>query len=283
MKSNRIIQIVLLVLIVVFVAAAGFLYKSNSSETNKQKGLNDTLAKNEATYNSGLAQKAALEKTAADLASQLASAKALLANTHFQSSSESIEYDRILYAMADSAKLRLTNISATSATDFNEQNNTYQVTTFNFTIEGLSPDAIFSKTADDADYISTVVSNLLAFSNAVAASPDFGTAIMQPVNITIPPVMTDTAIQAEIDGINANIKAELKDAINALTIQIQTDNADTLTQDQISALVETETDKLVAQTLSAKSADDVKALVEQANIQRPSATFTINVWTYKGA
>ena len=283
MKSNRIIQIVLVVLIIIFAAAAGFLYKSNSSETNRQKGLNDTLAKNEATYNSGLAQKASLEKTATDLASQLASAKALLANTHFQSSSESIEYDRILYAMADNAKLHLTTISATSATDIVEQNNTYQVTTFNFTIEGLSPDTIFSKTADDADYISTVVSNILAFSSAVAASPDFGTAIVQPVNITIPSIMTDIAIQAEIDGINANIKAELKDAINALTIQIQADNADTLTQDQISALVETETDKLVAQTLSAKSADEVKALVEQANIQRPSATFTINVWTYKGA
>ena len=283
MKSNRILQIVLVVLIVVFAAAAGFLYKSNSSETNKQKGLNDTLAKNQATYNSGLTQKAALDKTAADLASQLASAKASLAGIHFRPSSQSIEYDKILYALADNAKLRLTSITATPPADFNEQNNTYQLTTFTVTVEGLSPDAIFSKTADDADYISTVINNILAFSNAMATSPDFDTAIVQPVNITVPELMTDSDVQALIDGINAKIAAEIKDDINALTIQIQTDNADTLSQDQIDALVKTETAKLVAQTLSAKSADDVKALVEQAGVQSPSAIITINIWTYKGA
>jgi len=283
MKSNRILQIVLVVLIVVFAAAAGFLYKSNSSEVNRQKGLKDNLTKNEAAYNSGLAQKAALEKTATDLANQLASAKSLLAGIHFRPSSESIEYDRILYSIADANKLRVTNITTAPPGSISELNNTYQVTSFNVTVEGLSPDAIFSAAKDDRDYIAGVISNLLAFSNAVAASPDFDTAIIQPVSITIPSAMADAEIQSEIDGINAKIASELKDAIATLTAQIQADNADTLTSAQITALVQTETDKLVAETLKAKSADEVKALVQQANIQSPSATFTINVWTYKGA
>jgi hypothetical protein len=283
MKSNRILQIVLVVLIVVFAAAAGFLYKSNSSEVNRQKGLKDNLTKNEAAYNSGLAQKAALEKTATDLANQLASAKSLLAGVHFRPSSESIEYDRILYSIADANKLRVTNITTAPPGSISELNNTYQVTSFNVTVEGLSPDAIFSATKDDQDYIAGVISNLLAFSNAVAASPDFDTAIIQPVSINIPSAMTGAEIQSEIDGINAKIALELKDAIATLTAQIQADNADTLTPAQITALVQTETDKLVAETLKAKSADEVKALVQQANIQSPSATFTINVWTYKGA
>ena len=283
MKSNRILQIVLIVLIVVFAAAAGFLYKSNSSEVNRQKGLKDNLTKNEAAYNSGLAQKAALEKTATDLANQLASAKSLLAGIHFRPSSESIEYDRILYSIADANKLRVTNITTAPPGSISELNNTYQVTSFNVTVEGLSPDAIFSAAKDDRDYIAGVISNLLAFSNAVAASPDFDTAIIQPVSITIPSAMADAEIQSEIDGINAKIASELKDTIATLTAQIQADNADTLTSAQITALVQTETDKLVAETLKAKSADEVKALVQQANIQSPSATFTINVWTYKGA
>jgi hypothetical protein len=283
MKSNRILQIVLVVLIVVFAAAAGFLYKSNSSEVNRQKGLKDNLTKNEAAYNSGLAQKAALEKTATDLANQLASAKSLLAGVHFRPSSESIEYDRILYSIADANKLRVTNITTAPPGSISELNNTYQVTSFNVTVEGLSPDAIFSATKDDQDYIAGVISNLLAFSNAVAASPDFDTAIIQPVSINIPSAMTGAEIQSEIDGINAKIALELKDAIATLTAQIQADNADTLTPAQITALVQTETDKLVAETLKAKSADEVKTLVQQANIQSPSATFTINVWTYKGA
>jgi hypothetical protein len=282
MKSNRILQIVLVVLIVAFAAAAGFLYKSNSSEVNRQKSLKDNLTKNQAAYNSGLAQKAALEKTAADQASQLASAKALLAGIHFRPSSESIEYDRILFGIADSAKLLITNITATPPTAFTEQNNAYQVTTFTVTVKGFSPDAIFTAPKDDADYITGIVSNIMAFSNTLATSTDFDTAIIEPVNIMVPKAMTAVDVQAEIDVINAKIAAELKDAIAALTAQIQTDNGDTLTQDQIGALIKTETDKLVAQTLAAKSADEVKALVEQAGIESPSATFTINVWTYKG-
>jgi hypothetical protein len=271
------------VLIVAFAAAAGFLYKSNSSEVNRQKGLKDNLTKNEAAYNSGLAQKAALEKTTADLANQLASAKSLLAGVHFRPSSESIEYDRILLGTADSAKLLITNITATPPVAFTEQNNTYQVTTFTVTVEGLSPDGIFATSKDDADYITAVVNNILVFSNAIATSPDFDTAIIQPVNINVPNHMTAADIQAEIDGINNKIRTEIKNAIDALTSQILTDNADTLTQDQIAGLVQTETDKLVAETLKAKSADEVKMLVEQSGIESPSATITINIWTYKGA
>jgi hypothetical protein len=283
MKSNRILQIVLVVLIVAFAAAAGFLYKSNSSEVNRQKSLKDNLTKNQAAYNSGLAQKAASEKTATDLANQLTNAKASLSSVHFQRSSESIEYDRILLGIADGAKLLITNITATPPTAVTDQNNTYQVTTFNITVEGLAPEAIFATSKDDADYITAVVNKILAFSDAIAASPDFDTAIMQQVNINVPNHMTAADIQAEIDGINNKIASELKDAITALTVQIQTDNADTLTQDQIASLIKTETDKLVAETLKAKSADEVKALVEQAGIESPSATITINVWTYKGA
>jgi hypothetical protein len=283
MKSNRILQIVLVVLIIAFVAAAGFLYKSNSSEVNRQKSLKDNLTKNQAAYNSGLAQKAALEKTATDLANQLASAKSLLAGVHFRPSSESIEYDRILLGTADSAKLLITNITATPPVAFTEQNNTYQVTTFTVTVEGLSPDGIFATSKDDADYITAVVNNILVFSNAIATSPDFDTAIIQPVNINVPNHMTAADIQAEIDGINNKIRTEIKNAIDALTSQILTDNADTLTQDQIAGLVQTETDKLVAETLKAKSADEVKMLVEQSGIESPSATITINIWTYKGA
>ena len=283
MKSNRILQIVLVVLIIAFVAAAGFLYKSNSSEVNRQKSLKDNLTKNQAAYNSGLAQKAALEKTATDLANQLASAKSLLAGVHFRPSSESIEYDRILLGTADSAKLLITNITATPPTAVTEQNNTYQVTTFTVTVEGLSPDGIFATSKDDADYITAVVNNILVFSNAIATSPDFDTAIIQPVNINVPNHMTAADIQAEIDGINNKIRTEIKNAIDALTSQILTDNADTLTQDQIAGLVKTETDKLVAETLKAKSADEVKMLVEQSGIESPSATITINIWTYKGA
>ena len=284
MKSNRKFQLVLLAIIVVFVAAAGFLYMSNSSQLKRKTQITDNLSKSQATYNSGLAQKAALAKTATDLASQLASAKASLAQIHFRSSSESVEYDRILYSIADAAALQLTSLSATAPADVHELNNTYQLTTFSLTVEGLSPDGIFSSPGDDTAYNDAVVKNILDFMNKISTSPDFDTANIQSVNISVPKTMTGTDIQTEIDGINTRIAAEIKTQIDALAAQIQADNAGgTLTQDQINTLIKTETAQLVATTLAAKTADEVKALVEQANIATPSATITINIWTYKGA
>ena len=283
MKSNRILQLVLLVLVVVFVATAGFLYTANSSQVKKHTELTDTLNKDQATYNNGLAQEAALQKTAADLASQLAAAKAALANSHFRSSAESIEYDNILYSLADDSKLQITSLNASSPTNVQEQNTTYQVTTFSLTVEGLSPDGIFSSPADDTAYIAAVVSNILTFENKIVTDADFDTAIIPSVNITETAPMTAADVQAEIDDINTKITAGLTDAIAALTAQIQTANAGILTSDQITALIQTQTAQLVATTLAAQTPDQIKALVAQENIATPTATITINVWTCKGA
>ena len=283
MKSNRILQLILLVLVVIFVATAGFLYTANSSEIKRHTQLTDTLNKDQVTYNNGLAQEAALQKTAADLASQLAAAKASLASTHFRSSAESIEYDNILYSVADAAKLQITSLSASSPSNVQEKDTTYQVTTFTVAVKGLSPDGIFSSPADDMAYIAAVVDNILAFENKIATGADFDTTVIPSVSITEPAPMTAAEVQAEIDGINTKIAAELKDAITALAAQIQKDNASLLTPDQIAALVKTETDALIATTLASQTPDQIKALVEQANIVTPTATITINVWTCKGA
>jgi hypothetical protein len=283
MKSNRILQLVLLVLVIVFVAAAGFLYTANSSEIKRHTQLTDTLNKDQVTYNNGLVQQAALQKTAADLASQLAAAKASLANSHFRSSAESIEYDNILYSIADGVKLQVTSLTAGSPSNVQEKDTTYQVTTFTVSVKGLSPDGIFSATADDTTYIASVVDNILTFENKIATGTDFDTAVIQSVNISEPSPMTATDIQTEIDGINNKIAAGLKDAITALTAQIQKDNAGKLTPDQIAALVKSETDALIATTLASQTPEQIKALVEQANIAAPTAVITIDVWTCKGA
>jgi hypothetical protein len=128
-----------------------------------------------------------------------------------------------------------------------------------------------------------VINNILNFTNKIAASPDFDTAVIQSVDITESAPMTAADIQGLIDGINNKIAAEIQDQISALTAQIQTDNTDTLTQEQIDALIKTETAGLVAKTLAAKTADEIKVMVDEASIKRPSAVIVINIWTYKGA
>jgi hypothetical protein len=283
MKSNRILLLVLFALVILFGAVAGYLYTANNAEIKNQTQLKDTIAKDQATINKGITQKADLEKAAADIADQLASAKAALADIHFRSTVESIEYDRILYAIADTAKIRITGLNATPPADIKESNNMYQLTKFTITVEGLGPDGIFSKPADDTAYLGSVVSNILGFTNNIATSPDFDTAVIESVNISEPDPMTAENIQAEIDAINAKISEEIKDQIDALTTKIQTDNAETLTAEQIDALIKTQTADLVAKTLAAKTPEEIKAMVEQAGIARPSAVIIINIWTYKGA
>jgi hypothetical protein len=194
-----------------------------------------------------------------------------------------VEYDRIIYALADTAKVRITNLTASAPSAVTDQNTVYQLTTFSFTAEGYSPDLIFTKADDDAAYLTLIDSNLLAFLHSISASPDFDTTIIQSVNVSNPTPMTDIDVQTEIDSINAKITLENQAAITALTTQIQTDNAATLTPDQITALVNAAVDKLVADALKAKSADDIKKLVDQAGIARPSEVITINIWTAKGA
>ena len=283
MKSNRILLLVLLALIIVFGLVAGYLYTTNNNEITNQAQLKNNIAKDQVTINKGITQKADLDKAAADIASQLESAKAAFAAITFRSDAQSIEYDRILYAIANTVKVRITALAAAPPTDIKEGNNTYQLTKFTVTVEGLSPDGIFAAPADDTAYLGSVVTNILNFNNKIATSPDFDTAVIQSVNITEPKPMNAGDIQGLIDGINTKIAAGLKDEIEALDTKIRTENADTLTTEQIDALIKTETDKLIAATLAAKTPEEIKVLVDEAGIQRPSAVITINIWTYKGA
>ena len=283
MKSNRILLLVLFVLIIVFGAVAGYLYTANKAEITNQTQLKATIAKDQATINQGITQKADLDKAAADTADKLASAEAALTDIKFRSAVESIEYDRIFYAIANTANVRIVSLTAAPPSEVKEGNNIYQLTKFTMTVEGLSPDKIFGQPADDTDYLDSVMASILSFTNKIAVSPDFDTAVIESVNITEPDPMTVVDIQSLIDSINNKIAAAMQDEINALATKIQTENADTLTQEQIAALIKTQTTDLVAAALAAKTADEVKTMVDEAGIKRPSAVITINIWTYKGA
>ena len=283
MKSNRILLLVFFALIIIFGAVAGYLYIANNAENKNQTQIKNNIAKDLVTINKGSAQKADLDQAAADIASQLDSAKAALADINFRKAVESIEYDRILYGIADASSVRIDSLAAAPPSDVKELNNTYQLTKFAVTVEGLSPDNIFASPGDDTAYIGSVVANILNFTNKIAVSPDFDTAVIESVNITEPRPMAPDEIQGLIDGINNKIADGIRDQIDALAQQIQTDNEATLTQEQIDALIKTETDKLVAATLAAKTPDEIKTLVDQAGIARPTAVITISIWTYKGA
>ena len=76
--------------------------------------------------------------------------------------------------------------------------------------------------------------------------------------------MTDADITKLSDSINGEVQAGLT-----------ADETEGLSSDEITALVQS--------TLAAMKPPQVQALIEQAGIPVPSATVTIQVWTYKGA
>jgi hypothetical protein len=279
MKSNRILQIILVGLVIVFVAVGAYIYTANSSETKKQSQLKSTLNQSQVIYANGLAQKAALQTTATSLANQLASAKALLAQSSFRSSAESIEYDRTLYGLAANSKLNITSLTSSAPSSTVDGGTTYKVTTFVVTVQGVVPAAIFSKSADDTAYINSVVSNINGYLQTIIADPNFNTAIIPNVNFSVPPTMTDDQVQAEITAINGFVTTQQQTAITTLTAQIQTANAG-LPPDQITALVTSAVNDLIAQTIKNATPAQLAMLITRAGVPSPTAVITINVWTY---
>ena len=264
MKSKRIRWLILGGIIVILLVAAGLLYAANSREVSRQEELTDEIARNQASRNNGIAEKKAKEAEAVTLTEQLASAQQLLNQTDFRASAESVEYDRILFSIANSAGLQVTNITATSPAVKKENNITYQVTIFAINVEGRTPGTLFNKSQDSKNYIDNVVNNILTYINNVATSEDFDSTLIQSVSMSTPEPMTAEEISDMLESIKGNIRDELTDA-----------ETEGKTEDEIEQLVSTK--------LSAKSSSEIQLLLEEEGLDKPSAVITIEIWTYKGA
>ncbi len=262
MKSNRILQLILVVLIVVFVAAGGYLYYANAQDSKKPADLNASISRNQAISNKALADKTAKEKEAATLAAQLASAKAALAKVNFRSSAESIEYDRLLIGFADDTKILTAEVGATASTDRKEGDILYQVASFSINVHAKLPEKIFTAPADEIAFNNANVAALLAFLDKIANSKDFDTAVIQSVNISEPKPMTDDQILEKINAIKDLVRSQLTDA--------ETKDLD---QDQISELVETK--------YAALAGVDLQRVIQQVNYDVAQAVINIDIWTYK--
>jgi len=264
MKSNRILLVILIVIIIVFVGMAGWLYSGNSKTVKQNNELTNNIASNQATVNKGKAAVLAQQNQATTLQNELTAAQTALAQISVPTSAESIKYDAILFSLAADSQLKITSLSATPASSTQENNNTYQITTFTVNVEGIAPDKIFGSAKDSASYVSATVNNILAYANKIASSPDFSTAEIPSVSITSQASMTD----ADITSLNNNIAGIIQAGLSA-------DETQGLTADEVAALVQAK--------LTALKPDQVQALIEQAGLTKPMATITIRVWVLKGA
>ena len=264
MKSNRILLVILLVIIIVFVGIAGWLYSGNSNAVKKNSELTNNIATDQVTLDKGKTAITVQQNQSATLKSELASAQTALAQINFPSSAESIEYDALLFSLAADTQLKITSISATPASSAQEANDNYQLTTFTVNVEGIAPDKIFGSIKDSEAYATATVNNIQDYVNKIANRPEFNTAEIPSVSITSQTPMTD----ADIASLNNNIEGKIQDGLTA-------DETQGLTTDEVAALVQAK--------LAALKADQIQSLIEQAGFTKPMATVTIQVWVLKGA
>jgi uncharacterized protein HemX len=264
MKSNRKLGFILAGIVVIVIAAAGVIYAADNREVSKQEKLNGDIASNQAILLRGFAEKKAKETETLALADQLVSARQLLEQTSFLASAESIEYDGILFSIANSTGLQVTSLTATPPLNMKEGNITYQATTFTVSVEGITPTTFFTSTMDSTGYIAGVVNNVLAYINKVATSEDFATAMIQSVTISAPETMTEKEIVDMTESIYSRVESELTEA-----------ETEGKTEEQITELVKNK--------LSTMTATQVQWLIDEAGLTKPTAVITIKIWTHKGA
>jgi len=157
----------------VFIIVFAALYAISYGESGKQKRLNDSLATAQTLLPKLVSGRGALESQLVQRQSALAEAESLLstAKARFPNSSESIEYDEVLFSIADDCDLEVMSLSVAVPQEKKVEDVTYIVTPFEVKVRGK---------------VEGEVTNILDFVNAIATSKDFASATLELVNIRVP-------------------------------------------------------------------------------------------------
>jgi len=251
-------------IIVVVVIAAGVLYTSNSRQIAKRNQLQSDILQAQLILDRANEEIKLLKSQTPQLTdTQLNEAKAYLASISFLSSSESIEYDTMLFSIADICKLHVANLVASAPGELEENNIKYQVTTFTINVEGVLPGVLFKAGTESKQYIDTNVNRILAFVSSIVTSNDFKTAIITSVSINAPEPLTDVLV------------AEMY-------INLQNEIKDNLTADEKRNKTAFEIEQLVVDKITAMTPDEINLFLDKQGLERPSATILFVIWTYKG-
>lgn len=192
-----------------------------------------------------------LDQLETDLAQvELALAQAKL---RLPGSVESIEYGEKLFALADSSNLDVAILNASEAIDVQIEGISYSTTSFTLEVWGR-------------------VADILDFINAAVADNDFRTAVLEPISISMPELLTD----AEKEDIEETIRAELTaEAIAELTTEdiigfmleaiaeVTGQQIGTLTVEEIAETIRGKIASLVEEDFVALLPGDLAELIEE--------------------
>jgi len=153
----------------ILVIALGSLYTVYSRQVSEQQELAASLAAAQARLPQVISARQAAEAELTQWQDKLAEATSLLAKSQaqFPESAESIEYDELLFDIADACNLEVMSLTASEPRDKKVEDVTYIVTSFDLEVKGE-------------------VAHILDFISELARSEHFTSATVELVNIKVP-------------------------------------------------------------------------------------------------
>ena len=163
----------------IFIIAVGVLFALYRGEMGEQEEVNGKLAVVQNTLPKLVSQRQGLESQLAQLEGELSQVTSSIASFEaaFPESVESIEYDEVLFELADNHALEIQKLEASEPGESQEDDESVVFMVTGFDVE------VMGEVADILDYINTVVNNEF-----------FTTADVELVDITIPFPMTEEQI-----------------------------------------------------------------------------------------
>jgi len=167
----------------IFAIAIGVLCWVFLQQMQEQKGLNNSLSLAQATLPRVISERNDLESQLPQVESELAEAELLLngVKARFPESVESIEYDEVLFDIADDCDLEIIELTASEPNDQEIEGITYSVTSFKVEVEGKYGGYVDKTVGDILDFINTIVSTEYS-----AGETNFVNAIIKEVNMEVP-------------------------------------------------------------------------------------------------
>ena len=203
MKFTRTIW--LIILLVVLAIACASMYVVNSGKASQGEELQNKLDRAAADYSQLVAQRVALDSQLAQGQIDLAAAKAELdvAEAQFPPSIEqTINYDEILFWMADYCQLEIMSLTASAPGEIKAGGVTYSLITFNVVVRPKPADPLPATAAEFETYIDESVADILHFVDTIATGEGFvnattfvnGTTIESVVMSNLEPPTTDEEV-----------------------------------------------------------------------------------------
>ena len=169
----------------VFILVFATLFVMYSGQSGEKEQLNASLTKAQGVLPELLAEKADLESQVTQWESELDKAMMALSQSQgrFPKSVESIEYDEVLFKLAEQSGLMIVEITASEPSEevVKGTDITYDVSTFEVLVENAeSPPA----TAGEFEvYIDETVDKVIEFIHLVVTTPDFNVATITVASI----------------------------------------------------------------------------------------------------